>query len=55
MKRRMVEISVIVMLLMAVVGVNAEEPELDPLLELLVEQGVITLEQALAVQGPALG
>ena len=50
MKRRMVEISVIVMLLMAVVGVNAEEPELDPLLELLVEQGVITLEQALAVQ-----
>ena len=50
MKRRVVEISVIVMLLMAVVGVNAEEPELDPLLELLVEQGVITLEQALAVQ-----
>ena len=28
----------------------AEEPELDPLLELLVEQGVITPEQARAVQ-----
>ena len=50
MNRRMVEISVTVMLLMAVVGVNAEEPELDPLLELLVEQGVITMEQALEVQ-----
>ena len=50
MNRWMVEISFIVMLLMAIVGVNAEEPELDPLLELLVEQGVITLEQALAVQ-----
>jgi len=29
---------------------GAQELELDPLLELLVEQGVITLEQALAVQ-----
>jgi hypothetical protein len=29
---------------------TAEEPEMDPLLELLVEQGVITVEQALAVQ-----
>jgi hypothetical protein len=38
------------MLFVAVAGVGAEEPELDPLLELLVEQGVITLEQALAVQ-----
>jgi hypothetical protein len=38
------------MLLMAVVGAGAEEPVLDPLLELLVEQGVITMEQALAVQ-----
>ncbi|MEX1310976.1 MAG: hypothetical protein AB1Z65_11195, partial [Candidatus Sulfomarinibacteraceae bacterium] len=28
----------------------AEEPEMDPLLELLVEQGVITAEQAAAVQ-----
>ena len=30
--------------------VFADEPELDPRLELLVEQGVITMEQALAVQ-----
>jgi hypothetical protein len=29
---------------------QTEEPEMDPLLELLVEQGVITLEQAEAVQ-----
>ena len=50
MRRRMVRISVIVMLSVAVVGVGAEEMELDPLLELLVEQGVITIEQALAVQ-----
>ncbi len=42
--------SVIAVLLMAGVGVGAEEPELDPLLKLLVEQGVITMEQALAVQ-----
>jgi len=38
------------MLFMVVVGVGAEESELDPLLKLLVEQGVITIEQALAVQ-----
>ena len=50
MMRKMVRISVIVMLFVAVVGIGAEEPELDPLLELLVEQGVITMEQALAVQ-----
>ena len=50
MKRRLVKMSVLVMLLLAVGGANAEEPELDPLLELLVEQGVITMEQALAVQ-----
>ena len=31
-------------------AVRAEEPELDPLLQLLVEQGVITEEQALGVQ-----
>jgi hypothetical protein len=43
-------ITVLVILVVGVVGVNADEPELDPLLELLVEQGVITLEQALAVQ-----
>ena len=50
MRRKMVWISVAVILFVAVVGVGAEEPELDPLLELLVEQGVITMEQALAVQ-----
>jgi hypothetical protein len=50
MTRWMARILVIVMILVAVVGVGAEEPELDPLLELLVEQGVITREQALAVQ-----
>ncbi len=50
MTRWMVRISVIAMVFVAVVGVGAEEPELDPLLELLVEQGVITREQALAVQ-----
>jgi hypothetical protein len=38
------------MIFLAVVGVGAEEPELDPLLKLLVEQGVITMEQAQAVQ-----
>jgi hypothetical protein len=50
MRRTTVMISVMVMLAVVVVGIGAEEPELDPLLELLVEQGVITLEQALAVQ-----
>jgi len=50
MRRWMVRISVIVVIFVAVVGVGAEEPELDPLLELLVEQGVITRVQALAVQ-----
>jgi hypothetical protein len=43
--------SIIAILCVAVVaGVGAEEVELDPLLELLVEQGVITLEQAVGVQ-----
>jgi len=50
MSRRIVWISVAVILFVTVVGVGAEELELDPLLELLVEQGVITMEQALAVQ-----
>lgn len=35
---------------LGVTGLAAQERELDPLLELLVEQGVITMEQALAVQ-----
>jgi len=43
-------LSVVVILSAVAVGVAAEKPELDPLLELLVEQGVITIEQALAVQ-----
>jgi hypothetical protein len=38
------------MLFVAVVGIGAEQAELDPLLKLLVEQGVITMEQALTVQ-----
>ena len=42
MRQRTVRISVIVALFVAVVGIGAEELELDPLLELLVEQGVIT-------------
>jgi hypothetical protein len=50
MRRRTVWISALVILIAAVVGVGAEEPELDPLLKLLVEQGVITIEQALEVQ-----
>jgi len=50
MRRRTVWIWAAVILFAAIAGVGAEEPELDPLLELLVEQGVITLEQALAVQ-----
>jgi hypothetical protein len=50
MRRAKVSIFVMAMLLMVVVGAGAEEPELDPLLKLLVEQGVITMEQALAVQ-----
>lgn len=50
MKRRSVWLTIILIGFVGVVGVGAETPELDPLLELLVEQGVITLEQALAVQ-----
>ncbi len=50
MRRMTVWLSVVVILSAVVVGVAAEEPELDPLLELLVEQGVITMEQALEVQ-----
>ena len=50
MRRMTVWFSVVVILSGVVVGVSAEELELDPLLKLLVEQGVITMEQALAVQ-----
>jgi len=50
MKRILIVVSAVVLLFGAVVGAGAEQVELDPLLELLVEQGVITMEQALAVQ-----
>jgi hypothetical protein len=50
MKRRLVWIAVLAIMAASVSGVGAEEMELDPLLELLVEQKVITMEQALAVQ-----
>ncbi|MCW8984134.1 MAG: putative porin, partial [Thermoanaerobaculales bacterium] len=50
MKRMLRVVTTVMFLFCAVVGVGAEEIELDPLLELLVEQGVITMEQALAVQ-----
>jgi hypothetical protein len=50
MKRRKIWVAVLVIAFAGSIGVNADEPELDPLLELLVEQGVITMEQALAVQ-----
>ena len=43
-------IAVCAIVMMGVAGLSAQEVELDPLLELLVEQGVITMEQALAVQ-----
>ncbi len=50
MKRMLIVVSAVVLLFGAVVGAGAAQVELDPLLELLVEQGVITMEQALAVQ-----
>jgi len=50
MKQWAVWMSALVMIFVGAVGFGADEPELDPLLELLVEQGVITMEQALAVQ-----
>lgn len=51
MSRRWTVLAAILMVCLAVpVLAGAEEPEMDPLLELLVEQGVITPEQALAVQ-----
>ena len=50
MKRWTVWLTVFAIFLFAVAGIGAQESELDPLLKLLVEQGVITMEQALAVQ-----
>ena len=50
MKRWTVWVTVWAIFMFAVAGIGAQESELDPLLALLVEQGVITMEQALAVQ-----
>ncbi|MEJ2580197.1 MAG: putative porin [Acidobacteriota bacterium] len=50
MTRMTVTIFLVAMISVAAVGFCGEEAELDPLLELLVEQGVITREQALSVQ-----
>ena len=43
-------ILVMVLCLTGTAAFGADEPEMDPLLELLVEQGVITEDQARAVQ-----
>ena len=50
MSRRNLWLTVFLIALVGAAGLGAETPELDPLLELLVEQKVITMEQALAVQ-----
>ena len=50
MRRWTVRAVICALLLMLAAPLMAQERELDPLLELLVEQGVITLQQALAVQ-----
>jgi hypothetical protein len=50
MSRWTVWVTALAFVFVAVTSLGAEERELDPLLELLVEQGVITMEQALAVQ-----
>ena len=42
--------AVLVIVFFGVLGVGADEPELDPLLELLVKRGLITMEEALVVQ-----
>ncbi len=50
MKRRKAALLLSSLAFLIATTVGAQEGELDPLLELLVEQGVITMEQALAVQ-----
>jgi len=50
MKRWAVWAAVLAVVLAGAVGVGAEERALDPLLKLLVERGLITMEEALAVQ-----
>ena len=41
---------VLLVVFVGVLGAGADEPELDPLLKLLVKRGLITMEEALAVQ-----
>jgi hypothetical protein len=50
MNRNLAWIPAVILMIGSVLGVAAEPPDLDPLLKLLVEQGVITMEQAQAVQ-----
>ena len=50
MKRWKVWSVVLLVVFVGVLGAGADEPELDPLLKLLVERGLITMEEALAVQ-----
>ena len=50
MKRTWVWISALIIVFAVVAAVGAEERELDPLLKLLVERGLITAEEAQAVQ-----
>ena len=50
MKRSKAWVAICAILILGVAGLGAQEVELDPLLTLLVEQGVITMEQARAVQ-----
>ena len=50
MKRWKVWSVVLLVVFVGVLGAGADEPELDPLLKLLVKRGLITMEEALAVQ-----
>ena len=50
MKPWKIWVVVLLVVLVGVTGVSADESELDPLLKLLVERGLITMEEALAVQ-----
>lgn len=50
MRRWTVRVAVCALALLTAAAIQAQDRQLDPLLELLVEQGVITMEQALGVQ-----
>jgi hypothetical protein len=50
MKRWKIWIVVLLVVFFGVLGAGADESELDPLLKLLVGRGLITMEEALAVQ-----